>query len=589
MFFAFGLLPGTWLVRVLRLPSVFWTPMVFATASALCYLGFWLAFFSHAYADTFAAVLLLVNVAGFLGLLFLTDAARTLRQRDAWLPLVLMLGLSGAYLANLGWAGVTSTYRFTVSMPPEDNVIPLLLADQMFYAPAHGRRPPPVTTVGLIVAGSDRPPLQAGVVATTRALGLLPRAGYVDHRTYQVLSTLCQMVWLPALYALARTIGVSRRQLILAMIAAACSGALLLNALYTWPKLYAAWLFLLALALVIHAARQRPADRSWALWSAIGGAGALALLAHGSAIFSVLALPVLLALPGVRRALRPSAIAAAALTALLFLAPWTAYQTFYDPPGNRLTKMHLAGANEVDDRSTLEAMAQAYRTLTRQQFVHARWTNLRTQWIEPDPRAGLSLAARVQEQQFGHQLPALGPLLIGLVLGLIVRPVIARRRTRAAASAPVSSPPFAPESRQPAAQAAERAVHPASSVDTHTRMTPEDLLRMLACYALASVLCWALLLFNPGAAILQHASLATTLLLILCGAAWLDALPRAWRVTVIALHVLLFIVCWLPMETLAGGMPPTWNLSIGIVMAAFFAAFFVGLRAIPDALPDIVD
>lgn len=571
MFFAFGLLPGTWLVRVLRLPSAFWTPMVFATASAFCYLGFWLAFFSHPYADTFAAVLLLVNVAGFLGLLLLTDAARTLRQRDAWLPLVLMLCLSGAYLANLGWAGVTSTYRFTVSMPPEDNVIPLLLADQMFYAPAHGRRPPPVTTVGLIVAGSDRPPLQAGVVATTRGLGLLPRAGYVDHRTYQVLSTLCQMVWLPALYALARTIGASRRQLILVMIAAACSGALLLNALYTWPKLYAAWLFLLALALIIHAARrQRPADRSWGLWSAIGGVGALALLAHGSAIFSVLALPVLLALPDVRRAMRPSAIAAAALTALLFLAPWTAYQTFYDPPGNRLTKMHLAGANEADDRSTLEAMAQAYRKLTLPQFLHARWTNLRTQWIEPDPRAGLSLAARVQEQQFGHQLPALGLLLIGLVFGLIVRPVIARRRARSAASAPASSPSSA-------------------DTDTHTRMTPEDLLRMLACYALASVLFWALLLFNPGAAILQHASLATTLLLILCGAAWLDALPRAWRVAVIALHVLLFIVCWLPMETLAGGMPPTWNLSIGIAMAACFAAFFVGLRAIPDALPDIVD
>lgn len=43
------------------------------------------------------------------------------------------------------------------------------------------------------------------------------------------------------------------------------------------------------------------------------------------------------------------------------MVPWSAYQRYGDPPGNRLTKWMLAGVTEIDGRSTSEATVDAYR------------------------------------------------------------------------------------------------------------------------------------------------------------------------------------------------------------------------------------
>ena len=53
------------------------------------------------------------------------------------------------------------------------------------------------------------------------------------------------------------------------------------------------------------------------------------------------------------------------------MAPWSAYQKYGDPPGNRLTKWTLAGVVEVDDRGTAEAIFDSYG--------EAGWRHLRQQ------------------------------------------------------------------------------------------------------------------------------------------------------------------------------------------------------------------
>ena len=37
-------------------------------------------------------------------------------------------------------------------------------------------------------------------------------------------------------------------------------------------------------------------------------------------------------------------------------SPWLAYQRFYDPPGDRLLKLHLGGQETIDSRSTLDTV-----------------------------------------------------------------------------------------------------------------------------------------------------------------------------------------------------------------------------------------
>jgi hypothetical protein len=66
-----------------------------------------------------------------------------------------------------------------------------------------------------------------------------------------------------------------------------------------------------------------------------------------------------------RRAPKPAGgartVGVAAAAALALALPWSAYQRWYDPPGDRLLRWHLADAPAVDDpRSVGEALTDAY-------------------------------------------------------------------------------------------------------------------------------------------------------------------------------------------------------------------------------------
>ena len=52
--------------------------------------------------------------------------------------------------------------------------------------------------------------------------------------------------------------------------------------------------------------------------------------------------------------------AVSALTFFTAYLPWLLYQKYYEPPGNRLLKMHLAGAPGVDSRGFIQALLVAY-------------------------------------------------------------------------------------------------------------------------------------------------------------------------------------------------------------------------------------
>jgi hypothetical protein len=287
------------------------------------------------------------------------------------------------------------------------------------------------------------------------------------------------MMWLPALAALGSTLGFGARRIAIGIFFAATSGVFLLNTLYTWPKLMAASLFIAAVTVVLEFIRTSDAKQV-RVAAATGTLLALALLAHGGAWFSILALAVF---PSAWIGLRRFGVKGAAVLVFVFLlvsAPWSAYTRFVDPPGNRLLKWHLAGAVAIDDRSALAAFRDAYAQTPARELWRARLVNLHFVSGMFGRNPGEVWWDYLRRLQFFHLLPAAGLPLLGAAWLLISR---FRDRTR-------------------------------------DRVATD-----LIFHAVATVLIWVVLMFQPGGAIVHQGSYVPLALLIFLGGAGM----AAWR------------------------------------------------------------
>ncbi|HTD33326.1 MAG TPA: hypothetical protein VK665_06680, partial [Candidatus Elarobacter sp.] len=213
-----------------------------------------------------------------------------------------------------------------------------------------------------------RPPLQSGIILLVRpvfrALGAYADAGF------EIAGIVAQLVWVPSAWLLCVRAGFSPRRRALVMAFLIFSGFFLYNTVYTWPKLLASGL---CVAAFVFALRWERENRDAALVVA-GVCAALALLAHGSAVFFIV--PAFAVLVVARRLPLTRGLVMAAVAGAVLLVPWSAYQKFYDPPGDRLLKMHLAGINGVDPRPASKAIAQAYETTPPSQIVQYKISNV---------------------------------------------------------------------------------------------------------------------------------------------------------------------------------------------------------------------
>jgi hypothetical protein len=276
--------------------------------------------------------------------------------------------------------------------------------------------------------------------------------------------------------------------------------------------------------------------------------------------FSIAAMPILLLNRQVRRGLRFRELLPAALVAALLMAPWMAYQRLYDPPGNRLPKMHLAGVMVNDSRGTLEAMREAYGKLTFGEIAYTRWLNVKEQGLVFGVSSRDHFADWIQWQQFFHSGPALAFLLIGFGA------LFSRRLRDAAEPEWLVTPGVAPP-----------------------RVVGLLQVTWLAGFAL---LVWLLLMFVPQYAIIHHGSYATMALLFFCASAYLALMPAWLRRTTLALHLALFAAGWFTMRTLHVLQPeapaPKWCWWAAVVMVAAFGGFALAVRLAPEpevALP----
>ncbi|MEO0818703.1 MAG: hypothetical protein AAFX86_15550 [Pseudomonadota bacterium] len=325
-------------------------------------LMFWISFLSLWAGWLFKAAVLVGLLAGLV---------LSLRDRDPddialAIPIATMaFGLVFLVLAVLGSDPALANHPLTTRIAnawgftrPGDNVIPFEFAEAIQAA----RIPSPLHGDWL---SSDRPPLQSGMFLVFEIVPMR------SNSVYQGLATAFQCLCLPACWALIRSRGGSFTAALAGTILLALSPFFIQNSVYVWPKFLAA--ALLCSSAQIYLRRDRFGGHIL-LPHAMGGAAvALAMLAHGASAFAILGFG--LAVLITRRAGGLRSVAVAAVTAGALYAPWIAYQQFFDPPGNRLAKWHLAGVIDIDDRSTEGTLLDEYGRLTLESWTDARVKN----------------------------------------------------------------------------------------------------------------------------------------------------------------------------------------------------------------------
>lgn len=448
----------------------------------------------------------------------------TLRDDDVWIPLLLALLVGVLYIALLHLyradfsLDILSRLRYMPAMPG-DNELPRRFADLLIF----GIHPHRLFNEWL---SSDRPPLQVGLILLNapiaRAIGApMTTAAHAAGIWFQLF-------WLPAMWALLRRLGFEIRQTAALAAVTAITSLTLFHSVFLWPKLGGA-----AFAIGAFVLYARPQARGVATLTGVAAFSALAWLSHGGTVFSLLALGIM----GLFWKPRPSLGAAAAglLTFAVLALPWTAYQTWYDPPGNRLVKWHLAGVVDIDQRGVLQTM--------KDQYLAAGWlgtiANKRKNFVmlfqgfdEPTFAVDRSLERRIPEWFFFFR-----SLSVWNVALLAAPIVLVRRKKHAGFSASMT--------------------------------------RATAIWSALSLVTWCLVFFGPPTWTVNHAgSFAANL------SVFALAYALAWRVSpwllaaLAAISVCWSAVTWIPAtQDLAGTPLSPAAIAVSILSAVAIGAF----------------
>jgi hypothetical protein len=352
----------------LSLPAGLVPFVAVAGVAVLGYLAFWCYFASPLFGRVFSWTVLAVSAV-----MVARPAKSGDGGADELLPPLALAGVTG-----LGFVALTCLFgdapfsqfaasRFMLNLPV-DNEIPRMFADRLWS----GQSPRHLLGDWL---SSDRPPLQAGWLLLTRPV--LAALGFDGDTVASVGGVWFQLMWVPAMWAILRRFGAGPRAAAAMVAAMACTGFQLFNTVYTWPKLGAA-----ALVLGMFVLWRPESDESACAgrFAAGGICAALGFLAHGGVAFSLLGfVPLgLVSLLRERHAWRRWLVAGTAFA--VTAAPWAAYQKYYEPPGNRLLKWHLAGVIPPDSRSFGETLVDSYRQLGWHGALANRLNNLQLQW-----------------------------------------------------------------------------------------------------------------------------------------------------------------------------------------------------------------
>lgn len=522
--------------------------VVTAIAVSLAVLGLagWLTFWAWLASPTLGRVTVAVLLLVAVGTVVRTvrrdpDVRHALASMAPGLVMVLGLALVTVGLISL-WGFHRELFDFARSRfshyLPVDNEIPQLLADRMVA----GENPSDA------VAGwqsSDRPTLQTGFLlmahTVTSLVGLQRSAAGLS------AGIAAQLAWVPAVAALLTALGVRRRGVLAGVAFTAMTGTVLVNTVFTWPKLLSAAYVLLALAIVMEAHRER-ARLGLARFALLGVLFALGMLAHSAAVFAapIIALALLLHV----RSLSPRGVATAAVAAAGTYLPWLLYQRFVDPGGNRILIWHLAEVHEPQHSDVLRHVVDAYSTAGWHAVLENKWANL-TKPFGGAPWAGLSIdgidphARRAVEFLTYSGAIGAGWIAVLLLLGTLAVSIVRKQSRNAAA--------------------------------TH--------IALLLAFSGVSLVVWAMVLFGPATTYVHHGSHVPILLALAAPLAWtVDRFPRTGAL-VGGFGLLLCLVAYVPYFHLTAPLSAraVAVAALGVVCAVVAFLLPTGSRTAPAA------
>jgi hypothetical protein len=474
--------------------------------SCVAYLSFWACFEGRRTGIIFILLIYLI-AAGYL-----IKAGKQLKElfisnREFTLPLLFM------FLVGIGYTSVLCLYTPPKGDPcdlaahrfndlPIDNSLPVIFADRL----QEGARSRQLFGDGPNDwLSSDRPPLQVGIILTTRVL-LRHRGLSRDYDAFGA-SLWFQLFWIPALWALLRTLGASVRQTAIVITITLFTGFSLLYSLYTWPKFGAAAFVLGGISILLSKSFPSAVYR----WAFAAMMLALGNLSHGGTAFALLGLALIVFIPQYRPSLL--ALTGAVVVFAALNGPWIAYQKFFDPPGNRLLKMHLAGVNDVDSRGLSTTLVERYRSVGWQEACKYKLANF-SRFIEGDFTAIYNFsterngARSRRDEEFFFLLRA---LCFGN-LALLFSPIaiyLLKRKTGTV------------------------------FIDTYKTM-------MIFGWIAATLIIWCILMFMPGSCVIHQGSLAPVLAIFSIAMLLLLVHSRIGFVIVALLQIASFLTTWMP-------------------------------------------
>jgi hypothetical protein len=512
------------------------------------YLAFWAYFWEHTVGYCFSGLVLIGGAALFVAALRRGSRTRSvLLSADVTTPLALT-ALVALFYVSL-WHSVnlwipfhlTPRLQFLDFVLMQDNIIPYFFADRLYTGvdPRHFMSE---------WQSSDRPPLQAGILLLQMPLGHL--VGQPLPWSL-IFSCALQCVWVPALWEFWTVAGLPRRRTGLALLLVVLTGFMLVNSVFTWPKLLSAALALNAISLAwFHRSPQVP-DRPVIRASLWGLAAALAFLSHGGVAFTLLPFGLFLLLP--RYYPGPFRLAVAAGIFLVTFIPWSLYQKYYEPPGPKLIREHLAGKSRAwdDSRPMWVNLLGAYKDLGPREILANKWANVEVLFRASEqpgedhypwpphgsPKPWPADAISLRRCEFLCLFWAPGLLNLGWVAAVVL---VWRRPPAIDLTLGVAAPAL----------------------------------------ALASVAVWVLLMFGPGTTVVHQGSYATVLLLFASLAAWLTVLPGRLPQVVLLAQGILFSVVWLFTSPANNyGLPNPFLLVSAIVFFALLCRVCLGTVA----------
>lgn len=463
------------------------------------YFNFWIWIFSSEFGIGFSIFSYLII---FLYLLKNFKNYNKLVDLEPWFaPFALWICYSifmlSVGLAPFGANEVLANVAQRFSHPlPIDNQLPYIFARQI----ASGSISIPMIGDWL---SSDRPPLQSSYFLASCAVFFKNSSLH-----YQVSSTLLQCLWVVPLWIILRERFIDRLATIFTLSTTMFAGFSLLHGLFTWPKLLPVFFILLIFGILFDDKSSRLS--SWKIGGMTGGLAALAMLSHGGSLFAILGIGLALLLW--RRIPTPAFVLGTISVGIVLMFTWSVYQSYIDPPGNRLLKWHLAGVVPIDERTFSQALIDSYKVINIYEILSLKISNIKV--IFGDPIVwGLDLVRTVLGLSNDRQILALRA---------------SQFYTVAAAWGVFALAPFALLTRGDSNTIAERRLG-------------VQLLVISACICGA----WVLLLFGPSATVIHQGSLGLLVFLYVGSVLVLFSLSKYLAMSLVTVHFVSVIAIYL--------------------------------------------